>query len=205
MAHAEHRAALRILYGIPCAGKSTAAISVATHHGLRTVIGTDYLREVQRLLTPPQQAPALRMVTHTAWQRHGPPTRDNIATGFREHVAAVAPAIHAVVAKLARDGFDAVLEGAHFHGDLIGELRTAYPELALHATVLAVGSADELRQRIAAKERTRAATSERKAWAEHVPVLMMLQDLLHADARSHGIPVTTSEGLLTCSPHNPCC
>lgn len=188
----EQTAELQILYGIPCSGKSTTAIDLAARQGIRTVVNTDYLREVQRLLTPPRRTPALGMVTHTAWQLHGSPTEANIAAGFNDHVAAVAPAIHAATAKLARDGFHAVLEGAHFHGALITELRASHPGLAIHATLLTVDSADALRQRIASKERSRAVTAEQKAWREHLPVLLKLQDLLHTDARDHGISVITA-------------
>lgn len=183
---------LHIVYGIPCVGKSTTAVHLAYHRNLRTVVNTDYLREVQRVFVSPEQAPALAKVTHTAWQLHGPPTLPNIEAGFIDHVNEVATAITAVVRKLVTDGFEAVIEGAHFHGALIDELRAMNDNADIQATLLVVANAEELRQRICGKEANRGQGAVRKSWREHVPILLVLQGFLIADARRHGIQVTTA-------------
>ena len=48
---------LHVIYGIACAGKSTTALRYAGDNGIRTVISTDYLREVQRLYVPADRVP----------------------------------------------------------------------------------------------------------------------------------------------------
>jgi hypothetical protein len=107
---------LHVIYGIACAGKSITALRYASDNGIRTVISTDYLREVQKLYVPADQAPALAKVSHTAWELTGDPTPSGIIAGFTRHAEAVFPAVQAVAIKLARDGLDAVIEGSCFHG-----------------------------------------------------------------------------------------
>lgn len=184
---------LHILYGIPCVGKSTAAVRMAYHRNIRTVVHTDYVREVLRTFVSPDESPALAKVTHDAWELHGPPTYANIVTGFIEHVDAVATGIRAVVRKLVNDGFDAVVEGAHFHGAVIEDLRMRYEFADIRATLLVVTPAQELRRRIEDKERQRAACAERKRWHDNLPTLLALQHFLITDAHAHGINITTAD------------
>ena len=109
---------LHLIYGIACAGKSTTALRLAADNGVRTIISTDYLREVQRLYVPAAQSPVLAKVSHTAWELSGDPTPGGIIAGFTSHAEAVFPAVEAVAAKLTRDGLDAVIEGSPFHEGL---------------------------------------------------------------------------------------
>jgi 2-phosphoglycerate kinase len=190
---APRNVALHIVYGIPCVGKSTAAVELAHHRSIRTVIHTDYIREVQRVFVSPKEAPALAKVTHTAWELHGCPTRRNIEAGFRDHLNDVAVGIRAVARKVVGDGFDAVIEGAHFHSDIIEELRTANGNAEVRATLLIVRTAEELQRRVNDKERRRASGSARKPWQENIPVMLAIQDFLIADARTHGIRVATAD------------
>ncbi|MFC0547090.1 hypothetical protein [Kutzneria chonburiensis] len=185
---------LHILYGVPCVGKSTAALSLAFHLGIRTVIHTDYVREVQRGFVSPEDAPALMKVTHNAWELRGAyPTPENIAKGFVDHVTEVATGVGLVVNKVVRDGFDAVVEGAHFNGAVIKELRAANADASIRATLLVTETADELIARISSKEANRAHGAERKQWRESVPIILALQDYLIADARNHDIQIATTE------------
>lgn len=187
------KVALHVLYGIPCVGKSTTAVAFAGLHQIRTIIQTDYVRELQRHLVPPDAAPALAKVTHDAWQLHGPPTQRNIEAGFLDHVEAVAVGIRAVARKVVSDGFDAVIEGAHFHGRLITELQRTHDEAEVRPTLLVVETADELRRRITAKEAGRVQGAAGKEWRQRVPIMLTIQDFLIADAHRHGIAVTTPD------------
>jgi len=184
---------LHIVYGIPCVGKSTAAVELAHHRRISTVIHTDYIREVQRVFVAPKQAPALAKVTHTAWELYGRPTRCNIEAGFLDHLNDVAVGINAVAMKVVSDGFDAVIEGAHFHGGIIEAVRAANRNAEVRATLLIVRSAEELRRRVNDKERRRAQGSARKPWQENFPIMLAIQDFLISDARTHGIRTATAD------------
>ena len=69
---------LHVIYGIACAGKSTTALRYAGDNGIRTVVSTDYLREVQRLYVPADRCPVLAKVSHTAWELSGDPTPEGV-------------------------------------------------------------------------------------------------------------------------------
>jgi 2-phosphoglycerate kinase len=182
------RVTLHVIYGIACAGKSTMALRYASDNGIRTVISTDYLREVQRLYVPADQSPVLAKVSHTAWQLSGDPTPGGIIAGFTSHADAVFPAVEAVAAKLARDGLDAVIEGSCFHGALITRLRQHPAEATVRPVLLTVESLPQLLDHITEKEQQRAPGSETRNWRANARVLMTIQDFLIADAARHAIP-----------------
>ncbi|ABD11750.1 hypothetical protein ThrDRAFT_01160 [Frankia casuarinae] len=184
---------IHIVYGIPCVGKSTGAVAFAHHRAIRTVVQTDYLREVQRAYVDLERVPVLAKVTHTAWELYGSPTQHNIVTGFADHAAAIAPAIGQVVRKLVLDGFDAVVEGAHFHSPIIAALRDENRTAHIRATLLIVRTAEELRKRVAQKGRDRADGNPLKEWQDNIPFMLTIQDYLIADARGKDIEVSTAD------------
>jgi 2-phosphoglycerate kinase len=183
-----HGMTLHVIYGIACAGKSTTALRYASDHGIRTVISTDYLREVQRLYVPANRSPALAKVSHTAWELTGDRTPGGIIVAFTQHAEAVFPAVQAVAAKLARDGLDAIIEGCHFHGALITRLREHAADVTVRPVLLTVESLPRLLDHITGKERQRAPGSESRNWRANAQILMTIQDFLMADAARHAIP-----------------
>jgi 2-phosphoglycerate kinase len=179
---------LHVIYGIACAGKSTTALRLANDHGIRTVISTDYLREVQRVYVPAAHSPVLAKVSHTAWEVSGTLTPGGVIAGFTRHAEAVFPAVEAVAAKLARDGLDAVIEGTHFNGAIITRLQQHCPDVTVRPVLVAVESLPQLLDQITEKERQRAPGSEPRDWRANAPVLMTIQDFLISDAARHAIP-----------------
>jgi 2-phosphoglycerate kinase len=180
---------LHVFYGIPCAGKSVTAMRYAAENGLRTVISTDYLREVQRLYVPAAVSPVLAKVSHTAWELTGDCSPGGVTAGFTSHANAVFPAVAAVAVKLAADGLDAVIEGTHFHGALITRLRQHAGNVTVRPVLVAVGCLAELLEHIGEKERQRAPGAEPRNWRANAGLLMTIQDFLIADAASHAIPL----------------
>jgi 2-phosphoglycerate kinase len=181
---------LHVIYGIACAGKSTMALRYAGDNSIRTVISTDYLREVQRLYAPADQSAVLAKVSHTAWELTGDPTPGGIIAGFTSHAEAVFPAVAAVAVKLACDGLDAVIEGSCFHGALITRLRQQVRDVAIRPVLLTVESLPQLLDHITEKEQQRAPGSEPRNWRANARVLMTIQDFLITDAVCHAIPQT---------------
>jgi len=179
---------LHVIYGIACAGKSTTALRHAGDNGIRTVISTDYLREVQRLYVPAALSPALAKVSHTAWELSGDLTPAGIIAGFTQHAEAVFPAVSAVAVKLAGDGLDAVIEGSHFHGALIARLRQHAPDVTVRPVLLTVESLPQLLVHITEKEQHRAPRSEPRNWRANASILMTIQDFLMTDAARHSVP-----------------
>jgi 2-phosphoglycerate kinase len=188
---------LHVIYGTACAGKSTAALRFAASRGIRTIVHTDYLREVQRLYVPADRSPVLAKVSHSAWELSGDPTPGGVIAGFTSHAEAVYPAVEAVAAKLARDGLDAVIEGSHFHGALIARLRQLDEGVTVQPVLLTVGSLPQLLDHISKKERQRALGAEPRNWRANAQVLMTIQDFLTADAARCDIPRMQAASILS--------
>jgi 2-phosphoglycerate kinase len=91
------------------------------------------------------------------------------------------------------DGFDAVIEGAHFHSGIIEELRVTNGDAEVRAKLLIVRTAEQLWRRVNDKEEIRAQGAVRKLWQENVPAMLAIQDFLISDARTHGIRVATTD------------
>lgn len=182
------RAMLHVFYGVACTGKSTKALHFAQEHGIRTIIHTDYVREVQRALAAPSKASPLMKVTHNAWELFGERSNENIVRGFTAHVNAVLPALLAVACKLSRDGLDAIIEGVHCHGDAIDRF-AQIGGLTVLPRLLVVTSESRLLDHIRHKEEERSHASEPKTWEDHIKTLMAIQSFLLQDAVQHNIQV----------------
>ena len=187
----KNKATLHIFYGVPCTGKSTLALRFAHEHSIRTIIHTDYVREVQRIDAPQAKSP-LMMVTHSAWRLFGEPSADNIIKGFTTHVDAVLPALLAVVQKLSRDGFDAIVEGVHCYGDVLDHY-THIGGLTVLPRLLVTTNEAKLREHIQHKEEERSFSGEPKEWKDHVKTLMIIQDFLIQDAMQRHIQILCSD------------
>ncbi len=178
---------LYVFYGIACVGKSTMALRFAYEHAIRTIIHSDYIREVQRTYI---QSPALMKVTHNAWELFGTQSSENIIQGFLAHVDAVTPALVAISQKLAKDGFDAIVEGVHCYSSVLDQLAES-SDLAVHPQLLVVSSEAVLLDHIQRKEAER--SGEAKAWKDHIPTLIRIQDFLVEDANQHHIPIICTD------------
>jgi len=187
-----NRATLYIFYGVACTGKSTMALRFAHEHSIRTIIHTDYVREVQRACTQQSEGSPLMKVTHNAWELFGEPSTENIVKGFIEHVDAVTPALLAIVRKLSRDGFDAIVEGVHCYGDVLDQFPHVGGLIVL-PQLLVVTSESRLLEHIQHKEERRSHGGESKAWKNHVKTLMKIQDFLLQDATQRHIPIICTD------------
>jgi 2-phosphoglycerate kinase len=185
------RATLHVFYGAACTGKSTLALRFAHEHSIRTIIHTDYVREVQKAYVKPPDESLLIKVTHNAWDLFGEPTTENIVKGFTKHVDAVAPALLAVVRKLSRDGFDAIVEGVHCYGDVLDQFTHIGGLIVLPRLVVIDES--RLFDYIQHKEEERSHSGEAKAWKNHINILMHIQEFLLQDAIQRHIPIICPE------------
>jgi len=180
--------ALYVFYGIACTGKSTRALQFAYEHAIRTIIHTDYVREVQRACMRQSERSPLMKVTHNAWELFGDPSTENIIKGFTQHVDAVTPALLAVAQKLAQDGFNAIVEGVHCYGEVLDQLAQVNGLIVLPRLLIAT-SETRLIASMHHKEKERSPTGEAKAWKSHVKILLVIQDFLLQEAIQRGIPI----------------
>lgn len=183
-----NKVTIHLFYGVPCVGKSTAAIKYASENSLRTVIPTDYIREAQRVYSLPEENPVLFKVTHDAWELFGKSTKKNIIKGFTAHADSILPSLLAVTKKLARDGFDSVIEGVHFYSNIFERL-SEIKGIEIAPTLMIVKDEQKLLKRIRDKEHMKARIGEPKDWRSNIKIIMTIQDFLIQDALKNNIQI----------------
>ncbi|ASJ11205.1 2-phosphoglycerate kinase [Thermococcus sp. P6] len=169
-----------LLGGATGVGKSTIATELAFRLGIRSVIGTDTVREVMRKIITPELLPELHTSSFLAGvssDGEGSP----IIAGFKKQVEHVSVGVSAVLERAYREGFNAIIEGIH--------LVPGYLELGSNSFmyVITVDGRKDLEARFYDRERY----SKRRAeyYIEHIDAIMEIQDFIVAKAREHGIPV----------------
>ena len=171
-----------LLGGATGVGKSTIATELAFRLGIRSVIGTDTIREVMRKIIAPELLPSLHTSSFLAWKAMGLVKGDSpLIRGFEEQVRHVAVGINAVLERAHREGFNTVIEGIH--------LVPGYIELQGRdfMYVIKVRSRKDLEARF--YERARYSKRPADYYLEHIDAIMEIQGFIEDMARERGIPV----------------
>ncbi|CAD5244306.1 2-phosphoglycerate kinase [Thermococcus camini] len=172
-----------LLGGATGVGKSTIATELAFRLGIRSVIGTDTVREVMRKIIAPELLPDLHTSSFLAWTATGRVKgRDSpLIRGFEEQVRHVSVGLKAVLERAHKEGFNTVIEGIH--------LVPGYVELNDRdfMYVITVGSKRDLEARF--YERARYSKRPAEYYLEHIDAIMEIQDFIVEMAREHGVRV----------------
>lgn len=114
-AHSLDRSIIVLVGGATGVGKSTITSEVGFRLGIRTIIGTDTIREVMRRIVSPQLLPTLHTSTFEAHTTLQPPTRsiDKVVYAFENQVAYVGVGINAVVERAHVEGVNTIIDGVH--------------------------------------------------------------------------------------------
>jgi len=171
-----------LLGGATGVGKSTIATELAFRLGIRSVIGTDTIREVMRKIIAPELLPDLHTSSFLAWEAMGPVKEGSaLIRGFEDQVRHVAVGVNAVLERAHREGFNAVLEGIH--------LVPGYIELHERdfMYVIKVRSRKDLEARF--YERARYSRRPAEYYIERIDSIMEIQGFIEDQAREHGVTV----------------
>ncbi|AEC51601.1 2-phosphoglycerate kinase [Pyrococcus sp. NA2] len=175
---------LIILIGGPTGvGKSTIATELAFRLGIRSVIGTDSIREVMRKIITPELLPTIHTSTFLAWKELKGTTQGSpIIAGFESQVSAVAVGINAIIERAKREGLNAIIEGIHVvpgFVELEGEMTFMY--------MIVARSREELEARF--YERTRYSKRSAEYYISHLDEILEIQDYLIKRAKEFNVPV----------------
>ncbi|CAB49072.1 2-phosphoglycerate kinase [Pyrococcus abyssi] len=175
---------LLILLGGPTGvGKSTIATELAFRLGIRSVIGTDSIREVLRKVITPELLPTIHTSTFLAWKEiKGTTSGSPIIAGFESQVSAVAVGVNAIIERAKREGLNAIIEGIHVvpgFVDVKGEMTFMY--------MIVARSREDLEARF--YERTRYSKRSANYYISHLDEIMEIQRYLIERARKFGVPV----------------
>ncbi|AEH25109.1 2-phosphoglycerate kinase [Pyrococcus yayanosii] len=174
-----------ILLGGPTGvGKSTIATELAFRLGIRSVIGTDSIREVLRKVITPELLPAIHTSTFLAWRevKMVPEGISPVIYGFEAQVSAVSVGINAIIERARNEGLNAIIEGIHVVPGFVNmehDMTFTY--------MIVAGSREELEARF--YERTRYSRRSAEYYVSHLDEIMEIQDYLIRKAREHNIPV----------------
>ncbi len=171
-----------LLGGATGVGKSTLATELAFRLGIRSVIGTDTIREVMRKIIAPELLPDLHTSSFLAWKTVGPVNGGKpLIRGFEEQVRHVAVGVNAVLERTHREGFNAVLEGIHLVPGFVE------PDEHDFMYVITVGSKEALEAHF--YERSLYSARSAEYYLKHIDSIIEVQEYIVKMARKHGVPI----------------
>ena len=172
-----------LLGGATGVGKTTIATELAFRLGIRSVIGTDTIREVMRKIIAPELLPDLHTSSFLAWKTmpRGNVEDSLLIKGFRNQVEHVSVGIAAVLERAYKEGFNAIIEGIH--------LVPGYVELKENSFmyVITVRGRKDLEARF--YERARYSKRPADYYLKHLDAIIEIQEFIVERAKEHGIPV----------------
>lgn len=172
-----------LLGGATGVGKSTLATELAFRLGIRTVIGTDTVREVMRKIISKELLPAIHTSSFLAWRelRNLPKDANPLIYGFESQVRYVTVGINAVVERSYKEGFNTIIEGIH----LVPGYVTLNDRSFMY--LITVRNSEALEARF--YERARYSLRPAEYYVKNIDNIVHIQEYLIEKAKEHGIPI----------------
>ena len=167
-----------LLGGVTGVGKSTIATELAFRLSIRTIIGTDTVREVMRKMIARELLPDLHTSSFLAWREL---KSNSLIEGFESQVRHVSVGVKAVLDRVQREGMNAIIEGIHLIPGFVetGENTFMY--------ILTVTDRKALEAHF--YERSRYSKRPAEYYIEHMDEILWLQEYIVRKAREHGVKV----------------
>ncbi|NJE26026.1 2-phosphoglycerate kinase [Thermococcus sp. MV5] len=172
-----------LLGGATGVGKSTLATELAFRLGIRTVIGTDTVREVMRKMISRDLLPAIHTSSFLAWRelRNVPRDVNPLIYGFESQVRYISVGINAVIERSYKEGFNTIIEGIH----LVPGYLTLNERSFMY--MITVRSLEALEARF--YERARYSLRPAEYYVKNIEDIIHIQDYLAKKAKEHGVPI----------------
>ena len=167
-----------LLGGVTGVGKSTIAKELAFRLSIRTIIGTDTVREVMRKIIARELLPDLHTSSFLAWREL---KANSLIEGFESQVRHVSVGVKAVLGRVQREGLNAIIEGIHLIPGFVetGENTFMY--------ILTVSDRKILEAHF--YERSRYSKRPADYYIEHIDEILWLQEYIVRKAKEHGIKI----------------
>ncbi|MDK2782558.1 MAG: 2-phosphoglycerate kinase [Thermococcaceae archaeon] len=172
-----------LLGGATGVGKSTLATELAFRLGIRTILGTDTVREVMRKIISKELLPSIHTSSFLAWKelRNLPKDVDPLIYGFESQVRYVTVGINAVVERSYREGFNTIIEGIHLVPGYVSLNDRSFMYL------ITVKNLEALEARF--YERARYSLRPAEYYVKNIDNIMRIQEYLIEKAKEYGIPI----------------
>jgi 2-phosphoglycerate kinase len=118
----DHKPIIILLGGVTGIGKSTIASQIAKRLDIRSIMGSDLIREVMRLVISSKLMPTLHTSSYIAFKELSDnvlPTRSPIILGFEDQARKVVTGIEAAITQAIKDVDFMIIEGVHLVPGLI--------------------------------------------------------------------------------------
>lgn len=172
-----------LLGGATGVGKSTLATELAFRLGIRTILGTDTVREVMRKIISKELLPSIHTSSFLAWKelRNLPKDVDPLIYGFESQVRYVTVGINAVVERSYKEGFNTIIEGIHLVPGYVSLNDRSFMYL------ITVKNSEALEARF--YERARYSLRPAEYYVKNIDNIMHIQEYLIEKAKEYGIPI----------------
>ncbi|NJF24429.1 2-phosphoglycerate kinase [Thermococcus sp. Bubb.Bath] len=171
-----------LLGGTTGVGKSTIATELAFRLGIRSIIGTDTIREVMRKVIAKELLPDIHVSSFMAERvANAPKGMDPLIYGFETQVKHVSVGIKAVLERSRREGLNALIEGIHVVPGFVELKENEF------MYVITVPSEEHLVSHF--YERARYSVRSAERYVKNVDRIMRIQEHLVERAQEFGIPV----------------
>ena len=168
-----------LLGGVTGVGKSTIATELAFRLSIRTIIGTDTVREVMRKIIARELLPDLHASSFLAWRELK--GASSLIEGFESQVRHVSVGVRAVLDRVQREGLNAIIEGIHLVPGFIETNENAF------MYILTVSDRKALEAHF--YERSRYSKRPAEYYLEHLDEILWLQEYIVRRAKEHGVKV----------------
>ena len=120
-------------------GTSSISFELASRLGIKSLLGTDMIREVMRKMVSKELCPTLFQSSYTAedvLKTPAPPEFDKTLLGFKDHVETVNVGLTGVIERSIKEGISIVIEGVHIVPGFIDEELLNRPNVYLFVLAL---------------------------------------------------------------------
>ncbi|MEA1994454.1 MAG: 2-phosphoglycerate kinase [Euryarchaeota archaeon] len=167
-------------------GKSTIGSELGYRLGIRSIIGTDTVREVMRKIVSTDLLPALHASSFKAYNRVESPSSyiDKTIYAFEMQVNYVSVGAEAVISRAIHEGFNLVVDGIHL---VPGYVDVKKKDSKIFHFILHLKDKEEYTNRFYA----RSYTSKRKAkhYVKELNRILRIQDFIMDKAKEHNVPL----------------
>ena len=173
-------------------GKSTIAFDLGYRLGIRSIIGTDTVREVMRKMISKELLPTLHASSFKAYSRVEPPSPyiNRTIYAFETQVKYVSVGAEAVISRAEQEGINLVIDGIHL---VPGYIDTEKENSKIFHFILYLKNKEEYINRFYA--RSYGTSRKAELYVKEFKRILEIQDFIVNKAKEHGVPLIENNSL----------
>lgn len=177
-----------LLGGVTGIGKSTLAQMLATRMNIKSLLGTDLIREVMRVTISENLMPSLHTSSYIAYTKLDTsflPALSQSLVGFEEQARSVIVGVEAAIEQTIDDGEILIIEGVHLVPGLIKKKMIRHD--AVIELQMVLKDEEVHRSRLARRESKK--SDRATTYSKHFKEIREIQDYLIEQAHSNNVPI----------------